>query len=121
MPFSAQLAVAPVQDLRTVKRRPVNFNAFIRESGARIIRVEVTNLSTDGCHFQSGEAFETATLVWLKIDGLAARQAKIIWHNDGRYGCEFVKPMQHEVVDELCTAQVHRLRAANRARRSAAA
>ena len=116
MPFGAQLAVAPHQDLRTARRRHVNFNAFVRESGARVIRVEVTNLSTDGCSFRSVEGFETATVVWLKIDGMTARRAKIIWHGEEGYGCEFVSPVQEEVVEELCAAQLHELRAAGRAR-----
>ena len=116
MPFGAQLAVAPFHDLRTARRRHVNFNAFVRESGVRVIRVDVANLSTDGCNFRSGEAFETATVVWLKIDGLAARQAKIVWHHEDGYGCEFVSPMQEDVVDELCAGQLQELRAAGRAR-----
>ena len=116
MAFGAQLAVPPPHDLRTARRRYVNFNAFLRESGARVVRVQVVNLSTDGCKFRSDEMLETATIVWLKIDGLAARQAKIVWRGDEGYGCEFLKPMQDEVVEELCAAQLHEVRAAGRAR-----
>lgn len=111
MAFPAQIAVPQFTEMRTVRRRHVNFTAFVRETRARVIPVEVTNLSTDGCKFQSAEEFETATIVWLKIAGLGARQARIIWHKEGGYGCEFVSPMQSEALDDLCAAGDAGLRA----------
>jgi hypothetical protein len=100
--------------MRTVRRRPVNFLAFVRETAARVVSVEVTDLSTDGCKFESPDAFETATIVWLKIAGLGARQARIIWHRGGGYGCEFLSPMQSDAVEDLCAAKAASLRAKNR-------
>lgn len=102
MVLQAKLAVPGGHELRTVARRAVNFRAFVRETGAIVTPVAVTNLSTDGCNFQSPAPFETATIVWLKIDGLGGRQARIIWRRDENYGCEFVAPMQAKTLDDAC-------------------
>jgi hypothetical protein len=110
MPFPAQLAIPLPADLRTARRRPVNFSGFVRESVATVVPVEVTDLSTDGCRFSASGGFETATTVWLKIAGLGARQARIIWARGADYGCEFVSPLQSEVVEQLYEGEQRRLR-----------
>ncbi len=50
--------------------------------------------------------------MWLKIAGLGARQARIVWGRGGAYGCEFCKPLQSDVVEQLYEAEQRRLRAA---------
>lgn len=102
MVLQAHIAVGHGEDLRTAQRRAVNFRAFVRETGAKVLPVDVTDLSTDGCRFRSVEAFETATIVWLKIDGVTARQARIIWRAADGYGCEFVSPMQPAALNDAC-------------------
>jgi hypothetical protein len=111
MPFAAQLAIPLPSDLRTARRRAVNFPGFVRESVATVVPVEVTNLSTDGCSFQAAGSFETATVVWLRVAGLGARQARIVWAGKGNYGCEFCSPLQSEVVEQLYENEQRKLRA----------
>ena len=113
MPFAAQLRNGLKEDLRTARRRPVQSSAFVREDAATVVPVEVTDLSTDGCCFRAPGNFETATLVWLKIAGLGARQARIVWAGGGAYGCEFCKPLQSEMVEQLYDAEQRKLRAAH--------
>jgi len=107
MSYPAQLIVSPSPEKRAARRRQVNFQAFVRETSAAVFGVEVTDVSADGCRFRSAEPFETATNIWLKISGLTAREARIVWHEAENYGCEFMKPMQADVLDELCTARKH--------------
>lgn len=102
MVLQAKLAVPSVSDLRTAARRAVNFRAFVRETGATVTSVAITNLSTDGCRFQSPAPFETATTVWLKITGVGGRQARIVWRAEDNYGCEFVAPIQTKSLDDIC-------------------
>ena len=99
-----QATLAIPQDQRTAARRAVDFRAFVRESKASVVPVAVIDVSTDGCRFKANEAFETATVVWLKIDGLGARQARIIWRHEAEHGCEFVAPVQSRTMDEVCAA-----------------
>lgn len=115
MGFPAQIVVPAAHELRTTRRRQVNFRAFVRETRAQVVPVEITNLSTDGCLFRSDDAFETATIVWLKIDGLGAREARIVWRGEDGYGCEFVAPMQAQVLEDLCNGKAQHLRAMWRA------
>jgi len=63
--------------MRTARRRLVDFTAYVRETGAVIVSILVTDLSTDGCRFSSAEAFEMETTVWLKIVGVGARRVRI--------------------------------------------
>ena len=112
MANAAELAGPLTADLRTARRRAVQSSGFVREDVATVVPVEVTDLSTDGCCFRASGSFETATVVWLKIAGLGARQARIIWGGDGAYGCEFCKPLQSEVVEQLYDAEQRKLRAA---------
>lgn len=104
MVLHAKLAEQSYEEMRTVQRRTVHCRAFVRDGGVNVVPVELTNVSTDGCRFRSAEAFETATLVWLKIAGFGARQARIIWAEGDHYGCEFVAPVQTKTVDDLLTA-----------------
>jgi hypothetical protein len=115
MSYAAQVIVPPNSEKRAARRRNVNFSAFVRETSARIFPVEVIDVSSDGCRFSSPEPFETATNIWVKISGLTAREARIIWHKAGAYGCEFLKPMQATILDELCTARQRELLAAAKA------
>lgn len=102
MVYQAKLAVLPGLESRSVPRREVDFGGFVRETGATVTRVAVTDLSTEGCRFQSAGNFETATMIWLKIDGVGAREARIVWRAQEGYGCEFLAPMQIETLDGIC-------------------
>jgi hypothetical protein len=110
MTYPAQLAVPSYEEIRTARRRIVDFTGVVREAKAGLSEVEVTDLSTDGCRFRSDEQLETATTVWLKIIGSAARQARIVWKQGSEYGCEFLSPMDAETLDEMCSGRSQGLR-----------
>ena len=90
---SAQMAVAPlIVDYRASPRRVVDFAGYVREHGATVHTVKVTDLSLTGCRFASAVDLEVETRIWLKIPGLVARRARIAWGGDGEFGCEFDSP-----------------------------
>ena len=93
MPKSAQAAVVPVgRDLRAAHRRVVDFAAYVRECEAEVFEVTVLDLSENGCRLGSPHQLEPATTIWLKIPGLVARKAQIVWAEAGEAGCEFASP-----------------------------
>ena len=93
MPRSAQAAVVPPgRDLRAADRRVVNFDAYVRECEAQVLDVTVVDLSEYGCRLGSEHQFEAETTIWLKIPGLVARKAKVVWANAAEAGCEFASP-----------------------------
>jgi hypothetical protein len=116
MTYSAQLAVPSYEEIRTARRRLVDFTGVVREANAVLCKVEVTDLSTDGCRFRSDQQLETATTIWLKIVGVTARQARIVWKRGSEYGCEFLSPIQVETLDEMCSSKAQGLRASLKAK-----
>lgn len=96
----AQMAVAPlIVDYRATPRRVVDFAGYVREHGAAVYNVTVTDLSLAGCGITCEVDLEVETQIWLKIPGLVARRARIAWGGDGHYGCEFSAPFATGALD----------------------
>lgn len=79
----------------------MTLRGFVRETGQPITPVKITNISTDGCRFISEATFETATVIWVKIDGLGAQRARVAWSKDQAYGCEFLSAIEFAVWDSF--------------------
>lgn len=99
----AQLAILPVIDGRSAERRVVNLAARLREPGAKIIEVEVRDLSTNGFMAETDVAFDPGTIVWLKLPGLEPQNSKVIWAEEGKVGFQFTSPV-HAATIELVIA-----------------
>ena len=97
----AQLAILPVVEGRSAERRIVNLAARLRDPGARIIEVEVMNLSTDGYMAETDVALDVGANVWLKLPGLEAQNSRVMWAEDGKTGFQFATPLHQATVDML--------------------
>jgi hypothetical protein len=97
----AQLAILPVVEGRSAERRIVNLAARLRDPGARIIDVEVLNLSTDGFMAEAEVALDVGTNVWLKLPGLEPQNSRVIWAEEGKAGFQFSAPLHQATVDML--------------------
>jgi hypothetical protein len=104
MIFSAEVMTPPSQEMRASLRRQINVQAYIRESGASAVTGTVKDLSTDGCRVLSAVVLATGTVIWLKIKGLGARQARVAWVRQGEYGCQFLSSIDRAVVEELSSS-----------------
>jgi len=94
----AQLAILPIPDGRKAARRIVNLAARLRDPGARLIDVDIVNLSTDG-FMARGVEIEIGTYVWLKLAGLEPQSCKVVWNEDGKAGFEFVNPLHRATIE----------------------
>jgi hypothetical protein len=103
MVHAAQLFVAPPDDERSAFRRAVNFIAHARETEAPTIEVRVQDLSTDGCKIVGSVGLEPATQIWLRIRGFGARRAKVVWSRGAVAGCEFLKPLDPALVEQIAS------------------
>ena len=93
MPRSAQAVVVPVdRDLRAAHRRVVDLAAYIRECDAEVLEVTVMDLSENGCQLGSSHHLEPKATIWLKIPGMVARKATVMWAEGEEAGCEFASP-----------------------------
>ncbi len=99
----AQLAFLPVGDGRRAERRIVNLAARLRDRGARMIEIDVVNLSTDGFMASVPMAVEIGAFAWLKLAGLEPQASRVVWMENGHAGFEFVTPL-HSATVELVMA-----------------
>ncbi len=99
----AQLAIIPVAEGRKAERRIVNLAARLRDRGAKIIDIEVMNLSTDGFMARTPLPLEVGGYAWLKLTGLEPQNSRIAWIEEDKAGFEFVSPL-HPATVQLVVA-----------------
>jgi len=99
--LKAEFVMAPADDARGASRRVVDFGAFVRESEAVALRVQVKDISTDGCGLWAAEGLKPKSEIWLKISGLAPIKARVVWVSGGEAGCEFSSPLHAATVEQL--------------------
>lgn len=99
--LQAEYVVAPVDDARGATRRVVDFGAFVRESEGVALKIQVKDISTDGCRIWSSEALIAKSEIWLKISGLPPLRARVAWVGPGEAGCEFSTPLHESTIEEI--------------------
>ena len=99
-----QLAILPVPEGRRAERRIVNLAARLRDPGASLTDIEVLNLSVDGFMARSEVALEVGGFAWLKLPGLEAQNAKVVWVEGDKAGFEFATPLHPATLELLVTA-----------------
>jgi hypothetical protein len=93
MGLAAKLSLVPEYFERKAKRVPVDFEAGMREFGAIGGEVHIHNLSTHGFMTEADDLYPVGSYVWLNLPGVGRVNARIIWRDCFRYGCEFVTPL----------------------------
>jgi hypothetical protein len=96
MPDEADKRISTIPR-RGLARHAVKLDAWLRDGDTRV-RVEVSDLSSDGCRIEGELALEQATEVWLKVAGLTPRAARVAWSCPGLAGCEFVDALDEAAV-----------------------
>jgi hypothetical protein len=99
----AQLAIIPVGDGRKAERRIVNLAARLRDRGAKLVDIEVMNLSTDGFMARTSGGLEVGSHAWLKLPGLEPQNSRVAWIEEDKAGFEFVSPL-HPATVQLVVA-----------------
>lgn len=94
----AQLAFLPVGDGRRAERRIVNLAARLRDRGARIVDVDIVNLSTDGFMAAVPIVLEPGAFAWLKLAGIEPQSSRVVWVEGEQAGFEFVTPLHPETL-----------------------
>ena len=96
----AQLAIIPIQNGRRAERRIVNLAARLRDPGARLIEIDLVNLSTTGFGARGVEV-ENGAYVWLKLAGLEPQSCRAVWSEDDKTGFAFVTPLHSATIELL--------------------
>ncbi|WP_129791930.1 PilZ domain-containing protein [Sphingosinicella sp. CPCC 101087] len=98
---------APTRKSRRSERVPVALGAGLRQRGASGVSVQITDLSTDGFRVATHLELQVGTDVWLRLPGLEASHARVVWAEGQSIGCAFIRPL-HPAVLEMIVAKSQR-------------
>lgn len=86
---------------RAFQRDAVSIPADIREKGAGRQKVSVIDLSRSGFRMHCIFLIPDDRTVFLTMQGLESLEARIAWHEDDYYGCEFRQKLHEAVYDHI--------------------
>lgn len=92
---------SPQRKGRRADRVPVELGAGLRQRGASGVSVQIMDLSTDGFKAATHLELYPGTDVWLRLPGLEACHARVMWSQGHYVGCAFVRPLHPAVVDMI--------------------
>lgn len=107
-PLSGQLSIqVDVDDAapadaksRKADRVSIDLAAGLRQRGAAAVSVHIRDLSTHGFRIVTHLELAVGTDVWLRLPGLEASLARVMWVDGNLAGCAFDRPL-HPAVLEL--------------------
>lgn len=86
---------------RRAERLPVAMGAGLRQRGATGVTVRIVDLSTDGFRVATHLELAVGTDVWLRLPGLEACHARVVWAEGPSVGCAFERPLHPAVVEMI--------------------
>ncbi|MHA6718938.1 PilZ domain-containing protein [Sphingomonas sp. RS6] len=89
----ARLEVWGSMDARGAVRFLVDRGTTVRGLDGKPFEAVVENFSATGFMFRADVALPSGTLLWIGLSGAGAREAKVVWSDGERHGCEFLIPL----------------------------
>ena len=89
----ARLEVLGEIDQRGAVRFYVAGETRLRGGDGRPVDVQIENLSRTGFLFLSQLDYPVGTLVTIGLSGAGLREARVVWRENERHGCEFLVPL----------------------------
>lgn len=86
---------------REFSRGAVSIDAHIREVGAGKQRVSVIDLSRSGFRMHCVFLIRLEQTVYLTMPGFEPMEARVAWHDEHYYGCEFKQRIYEAVYDHV--------------------
>ena len=101
MPYLiAELLPSAESDGRRLDRRPAQGQAECRRGSMRET-VELRDLSPGGARVLALSPLRVGHSIWLRLPGLEAQEARVVWTRGCESGCEFIHPLHPAVFDSL--------------------
>ena len=100
MAYSNPLSFPESSNERATAREPVDFPATFRELGSALVRVQLVDLTAEGCRIKGCET-RRGEEVWLRIGGLPAMRAFVIWAQGREAGCKFYQTLRPQILRDL--------------------
>ena len=98
--FTADLVAPSAASPRRAERRPVSAPAQCRRGSSRET-VDVLDLSLAGARVRALAPLRTGYTIWLKLPGIEAQEARVVWTVGCESGCEFVRPLYPAVFETV--------------------
>ncbi|UYY60153.1 PilZ domain-containing protein [Sphingomonas sp. S2-65] len=95
----ARLEVLGEIDQRGAVRFYVAGETRLRGGDGKPVDVAMENLSRTGFLFLSELEYPIGTLVTIGLSGAGLREARIVWRDGERHGCEFLVPLPESQMD----------------------
>lgn len=86
---------------RKSQRMSVDMSAGLRQRGASGVAVRVLDLSPHGFRAATHLELPIGTDVWLRLPGLEACHASVMWQEGHYIGCAFERPLHPAVLDMI--------------------
>lgn len=105
LPLCGELSIAPPKkeprpaSPRNATRVPVEFDAGLRQRGAAAVGAHILDLSTHGFRVETHLDLEVGSPIWLRLPGLEASLAQVMWREGNLVGCAFDRPLHPAVLD----------------------
>src|ERR1044072_1211986 len=104
--FAGELSVAgngadDAPKSRASERVSIELGAGLRQRGASGVSVLVMDLSIHGFRASTHLELPDGTDVWLRLPGLEACHAKVMWSKGQYIGCAFERPLHPAVLDRI--------------------
>lgn len=84
---------------RKAERVPLHADIDFRRTGEHRWRVNITDLSPQGCRVELPVRVTTDDMIWVTFPGLEAIQGKVCWVDEWVAGIEFDRPLYPSVFD----------------------
>jgi hypothetical protein len=101
----ARLEVIGQVDERGAVRFEVDQASTVRGMDGRPIDVVVEDFSRSGFRFGADAELPPGTLLSVGLSGAGAREAKVIWRDGPRHGCEFLMPLPRRELEAAFRGQ----------------
>jgi hypothetical protein len=95
---------------REFERGNVSIAAEIREKGAGRQKISVLDLSRSGFRMHCIFLIPQDRTVFLTMPGFESMEARIAWHEDDYYGCEFKQRLHEAIYDHVIREYPHLVR-----------
>ena len=86
---------------RQTFRVALDAEVVMRRAGSPNFRVQIDDISPEGCRVEFVDRPSLDERVWIKLDGLAALEGKVAWINGHSGGIRFDQPLHPAVFDGL--------------------
>jgi hypothetical protein len=86
---------------RVSERVSIELGAGLRQRGAHGVSVQIMDLSTHGFRATTHLDLDRGADVWLRLPGLEAIQAKVVWVKGYIIGCAFERPLHPAVLEMI--------------------